>query len=125
MELKDRIAMARKKLGLTQDEFGRKIGVARNTVANYETGFRTPKLQTLISISREFNIDVDWLETGRGDMFLTVPEDAIDDFAVEFGLTETAKEFISEFVKFSPSEQEELLKLLRRLFGNKSSETEK
>lgn len=119
-----RIKELRKSLGLTQAEFGKRIGVAGNTVTNYEAGLRTPKDSVLLMMSREFNVDIDWLKTGRGDMFLTVSEDAIDDFAVEFGLTDIAKEFLREFVKFSPNDQEEFLGCLKRLFPH-ASESEK
>ena len=44
MELKDRITEIRKSYRLTQKEFGEKIGVAANTVTNYESGNRIPLL---------------------------------------------------------------------------------
>lgn len=124
MKMSERIAALRRELKLTQAEFGKKVGVARNTIATYESGVREPKDSVLLMMSREFNVDIDWLKTGRGDMFLTVSEDAIDDFAVEFGLTDIAKEFLREFVKFSPNDQEEFLGCLKRLFPH-ASESEK
>ena len=125
MKMNERIAALRRALKLTQAEFGEKVGVARNTIATYESGVREPKDSVLLMMTKEFNVDIDWLKTGRGDMFLPVPEDAIDDFAVEFGLSDTAKEVIREFVKYTPEEQETLLSLLKGLFGNKSGESEK
>lgn len=119
-----RIKELRKSLGLTQAEFGKRIGVAANTVTNYEAGLRTPKGSVLLMMTKEFKVDIDWLKTGRGDMFLTVPEDAIDDFAVEFGLTDIAKEFLREFVKFSANDQKEFLGYLKRLFPH-AAEPEK
>lgn len=40
LDLKNRIKQIRKEKGLTQVEFGEKIGVKGNTVTNYETGLR-------------------------------------------------------------------------------------
>ena len=39
-----------------------------NTITNYETGLRTPTDAVLKSISREFNVNEDWLRTGEGEM---------------------------------------------------------
>lgn len=75
MELKDRIAEVRKSFGLTQKDFGEKIGVAANTVTNYESGNRTPLDTVLVSICREFNVSEEWLRTGAGEMFVNLSKD--------------------------------------------------
>lgn len=67
--MENRIKKIRNFYNLSQEEFGEKIGVARNTIANYEIGNRTPKVITIKSISREFNVNYLWLTTGEGDMF--------------------------------------------------------
>ena len=64
-----RIKQLRTKLGLTQEEFGKRIGVKRNTIACYESGSRTPTDQSLMSICREFNVREDWLRNGNGEIF--------------------------------------------------------
>lgn len=66
--LNKRIKELRKSLGMTQDDFGKKIGLARNSVANYEIGRRTPTNAVITSICREFNINENWLRTGEGEM---------------------------------------------------------
>lgn len=123
--MNDRLRLLRNALHLSQEEFGKRVGVTKTAISRLESGSNRITDRMLKLISREFNVVIDWLETGRGEMFLPISDDALDDFAVEFGLSDIAKEFIGEFVKFPPSEQEELLGFLRRLFGNKSSETEK
>lgn len=67
--MKDRIKRVRKENGLTQVEFGEKIGVKGNTVTNYETGLRNPTDAVILSICREFNVNEEWLRTGNGEMF--------------------------------------------------------
>lgn len=67
--MKDRIKQIRKKAGLTQVEFGEKLGVKGNTVTGYETGLRNPTDAVILSICREFSVNEDWLRTGQGDMF--------------------------------------------------------
>lgn len=69
-----RIKKIRKNAGLTQSDFGKKIGSARNTIANYETGHRIPSNAVILSICREFCINEHWLRTGEGEMY-DIPED--------------------------------------------------
>ena len=73
--MKDRIKQIRKSAGLTQVEFGEKIGVKGNTITNYENGLRNPTDAVILSICREFSINEDWLRTGEGEMFIEVSED--------------------------------------------------
>ena len=66
--MKERIKIIRKEYKLTQVEFGERIGVKGNTITNYETGLRTPTDAVILSICREFNINEQWLRTGKGEM---------------------------------------------------------
>lgn len=68
--MNERIKELRKALGLTQQEFADKVGIKRNSFANYETGRNTPLDAIIVSICREFNVNEAWLRTGEGDMFV-------------------------------------------------------
>lgn len=68
-EMKERLKQLRKTLGITQQEFADKIGIKRNSYANYETGRNTPIDAIILSICREFDVNEDWLRTGEGEMF--------------------------------------------------------
>ena len=70
MIMQERIKEVRKSNGLTQTEFGEKIGVKGNTVTGYETGIRSPSDAIIVSICREFGVNEEWLRTGKGEMFL-------------------------------------------------------
>lgn len=70
------IKLLRKTLKLTQEEFSKKIGIKRNTLANYEIGRNKPIDGIIFSICRVFNVNENWLRTGEGDMF--VPVDDLD-----------------------------------------------
>lgn len=65
----ERIKELRKALGLTQQEFSDKIGVKRNTIAQYESGRNSPIDAVISLICREFNVNEEWLRTGDGEMF--------------------------------------------------------
>ena len=67
--MKDRIRALRKTFGITQSEFGDKIGVKGNTITNYENGNRSISDAVILSICREYGCDETWLRTGEGEMF--------------------------------------------------------
>lgn len=73
--MKTRIKKLRKTLELTQQEFADRIGMKRNTVANYETGRNDPSASVVSLICREFNVNEEWLRNGTGEMFIEVSED--------------------------------------------------
>ena len=68
--MKERMKKLRKTLDLTQQEFANRIGIKRNSYANYETGRNTPIDAIIVSICREFNVNEEWLRNGTGEMFL-------------------------------------------------------
>ena len=68
--MNERLKKLRKALDLTQQEFADRIGVKRNSFANYETGRNTPIDAIIISLCKEFNVNENWLRTGEGDMFI-------------------------------------------------------
>lgn len=74
--MNERLKKLRKALDLTQQEFADRIGIKRNSFANYETGRNTPIDAIIVSICREFNVNEDWLRDGVGDMFLPADRNA-------------------------------------------------
>lgn len=116
-----RIKMIRESKDLTQDEFGKRIGSARNTIANYETGNRTPSNAVITSICREFCVNETWLKTGEGEMFLPktiVMEKDLADLTVDL-LKESSDSFKSRFIsllaRMSDDEWEMLENLVEKL----------
>ena len=88
-QVKSRIKQIRKSFGLTQVEFGAKIGVKGNTITNYENGLRNPTDAVILSICREFDVNEEWLRYGIGEMFITrTRSQVITDFAGDLILEE-------------------------------------
>ena len=61
MEIGKQIQKIRKENNLSQEQFGKRFHVTRQTVSNWENEKSYPDLQTLISISEEFDISLDKL----------------------------------------------------------------
>lgn len=110
-----RIKQIREYQGMTQEEFGKKIGSARNTIANYENGNRKPSNAVITSICREFSINESWLRTGEGEMFKNRPRNQeIMDFAnsVMEDLDESFKKrFLHALSKLNESDWKTLEKI--------------
>ena len=68
--MNERLKKLRKALDLTQQEFGDRIGIKRNTLANYEIGRNEPIDAVVNLICREFSVSETWLRTGEGEMFM-------------------------------------------------------
>jgi len=67
--LHNRLKELRKKLGLSQTEFGNQIDKNYTTVQRWELGKNDIPSAVISHICHEFNVNPDWLYTGNGDMF--------------------------------------------------------
>lgn len=67
--MEERLKELRKTLNLTQQEFADKIGVKRNTIAQYESGRNAPIDAVVTLICRTYGVNETWLRTGEGEMF--------------------------------------------------------
>lgn len=70
----DRIKALREKLGndgkkMSQTEFGKRIGLSQNAVANVENGNNGASESAILNIVREFHVNETWLRTSEGEMF--------------------------------------------------------
>ena len=95
--MKTRLRNLRKSLNLTQQDFADKIGIKRNTLANYEIGRNEPIDAVISLICKEFNVNEEWLRTGKGEMFNTVGDDELAYLVGQ--LCGSDDEFKKEFVK--------------------------
>ena len=59
-----RIALLREAVALTQEQMADALAVARNTLAMWETGARTPDLNAMIRLSERFDVSLDYVYKG-------------------------------------------------------------
>lgn len=111
--MKDRIKLIRKALNLTQEEFGARIGVKRNTIATYEIGRGEP-LDTIIrSICREFDVNEEWLRTGSGEMFRSSMTDELRALAEKYQLSGDDMVLVEKYVTLGKGYREAVLAYVR------------
>lgn len=68
----NRIKKLRKQLGLSLAEVGKDVGLATNTLSQYETGQREPRLETWQKLADYFEVSVPYLQ---GYAEINVPND--------------------------------------------------
>lgn len=111
--MKERIRKIRRDLDLTQQEFADRIGIKRNTIANYETGRNEPVDSVVSLICREFGVNEEWLRNGTGEMFKPSPSSALDALATEFNLDHSSYVAIEKFLQLSPELREGMIAYFR------------
>lgn len=111
----EKIKEIRQTLGLTLEDFGARLGVARSTISNIEAGRKNATQRMLNDICREFNVNPDYL-TGESDqMFLQMTKS--DHLAAFFGdvLREDDSEFKKRFISMLSQLTTEDWKLLEKV----------
>lgn len=118
--MNERIRKLRKTLDLTQREFGERLGIKGNTIANYELGRNEPIDAVVSLICREFNVNEEWLRTGEGEMFIEIPEEDEEMKYIalllkdkEDAVAKAVKGFIVEYKKLNPANQKVIQDLLK------------
>lgn len=65
----NRLAIIRNSLNIAQIKFGDKLGIAPTTYVKYERGERKPSYEVLEILYKNYNVNLNWLITGEGEMF--------------------------------------------------------
>lgn len=118
--MNERIKELRKSLGLSQEEFGELIGLKKSGVCSIESGTRrvTDKHLKLLQKS-DYPINVDWIVTGEGSMFLEGNNDDEIQKYVETILKDDTDSFRRNLIKglcqLSPEGWKALKQLLETL----------
>lgn len=120
MSIGERIKFIRKELGLTQEEFGNRIGLVASMICLLENGTAKYTERTLKSICNEYGINREWLENGNGEMRIsdcakeTLSHEFSDIICAYPSLYETAK-MVSKHM--TQSDWKRVNELLREMGG--------
>lgn len=121
--MNDRIKSLRKTLGLSQREFGKKIGISDTAVSKLESGERNPSEQTLLSICREFNTDYYWLTEGADvDMFMKLPNTLMEKLSERYNLNKKSQMVLKTYLEAPDDEKEAIENFLTTLAENLQKE---
>lgn len=126
--INERFKKLRKTCGMTQEDWAKILGLSRSGVTDIEAGRRNVTAQHMIMLSnwKEKRVNIEWLKTGEGDMFLELPEeDEVATYVSElleddgtnplYGLI---KEIMHTYSQLSPKSQAVLCEFSEKLAKN-------
>lgn len=124
--MNDRIRQVRKTAAISQEEFGKQLGLSRQYITLVETGERVPSDRTIRDICRIFNVSETWLREGVGEMY--APRSRQEEMAayVKSLMADDPESFRSRLVtallRFDPNGPE--WEVLERIYESIAAEAE-
>lgn len=121
-----RINVVRKKLNLTLEKFGEKIGISKVSVRAIEKGINNPSEQTIKLICSVYNVDYVWLTQGVGeDIFIFIPESKIDQIMEDYGLTEKERPLVRGYLEAPEEVRQQVADYLNSIVEREIARREK
>lgn len=100
------IKAVRKYIGKTQKEFGESLGVSRDTLASYESGRVIPSKTFVQLLCSTYNVNPEWLATGRGSMFIQDDNALLSQLAQKYDLDAFSRKFIEAYISLPQSHRD-------------------
>ncbi len=76
----ERVKDVRKKLGLTMEKFGERLGIKKGAISLIENSKNNLTDANIKAICREFDVNYLWLTTGEGTMFTQLDDNLTEKF---------------------------------------------
>lgn len=112
--MNERLKTLRKKMKLSQEEFGKRIGIGKTSVSKLENGENNPSEQTILLICKEFRVNEVWLRTGEGgqdNMFTEL--DPADQYSINLGaLSSTENKFVQNAINYLAEAEPKKLEII-------------
>lgn len=119
MTIQNRLKKLRKALNLNQTDFGNEIGISQITISNWESAKYELTYKSALLICDKFNVNIDWLMNGNGDMFKCTNQEVIDNLNQRLdGLSEAEIEFLRKWLQLSYEERVYIFDKIKFLFGD-------
>ena len=114
-DMNERLRAVRKALNLNQKEFGAKIGITDAAISKLESGQNRLTKQAISAICREFNVNYEWLTTGTGEMFTSIPQNIFDALCDQYELDEFDRSLVREYLKLDARDRRILKDYIRNV----------
>ena len=122
--MNERLKAIRKKLSLSQEAFGKKLGVTGTAISRIEIGNRAITEQMILAICREFNVREEWLRNGTGEMFLDFTEDDFSKAASTLSNDIFVRSLIIEYWKLDEDSKKLFQDFIHKLSNNIKKQAE-
>ncbi len=124
----DNIKKLRQSLNMTQVQFAERIALTQGAIASAENNKRGLSKQALLSISREFGVRLEWLETGEGEMYKAPDTSVLAQLESSGVLTPKGRELMEIYLRLPPEAQDliaDAIATAARLYPRKAEQTVK
>lgn len=117
--INERIAFLIKETGLTKTAFSRKVNLSQAFISEICSGSKAPSDRTISDICREFNVSLDWLQNGEGEMYVQRSANEELGIMVASLMAEAdesfRKRFVSAMLELPPEFWPELEKFIKKI----------
>lgn len=88
----ENLVKVRKTTLLAQSDFALKLGISPRAYINYERGERKPPYEMLNQLYEIYNVNLNWLITGKGEMF-NLKQPSVNNEELEQKVVEVMKKY--------------------------------
>ena len=114
--MRERIIALREHFGLTQSEFGKRIGLTNSGVSNIEQGLREVSERHILLILSAFpQVSEAWLRDGEGPMFAAKEPTPLDEIIRRYDFDALTARMLRTFHHLSPDQQAAVLEYAHSL----------
>lgn len=96
--MKERLKELRKKINLSQENFGDRLGVTKASISRLESGVNNLTDTMIKLICSEFNVNEDWLRYGIGEMLVANTEDIFGELDHKFQMGDVFKKAVVTYL---------------------------
>ena len=105
-DLINRVIKVRTDAQMSQAKFAEMLNLDRSTISMYESGKRGFSRRTLSDICEKFNVNPEWLETGKGEPYNDTKAPTIKLLKAEYNLDDLDIQIIETYLELSPIERQ-------------------
>jgi len=112
----ERVKLLRKSLNLSQEKFGERINMKKNSISQIENGVNNLTDTVAKLMCREFNVDYFWLTEGEGEMFIDIPDTIIEEMKITYNLSDFEEKILRQYLALTEDERAVLQKMIKGFF---------
>jgi transcriptional regulator with XRE-family HTH domain len=123
--MNNRVKQLRETLNMSQEQFGKSIGLTKSSISNIEKSVRNVTEKHIKLICSSFNVNENWLRNGSGEMFNKITNDYFDKIAKFYNLDDLDKRIIYEYSQLSESKRAVIKDYILSITGNNETASTK
>ncbi len=119
--MNERIKKIRKVKGLSQEKFGEQLGVTKTSISRLEAGINNVTDTMAKLICSEYNVNLEWLKSGQGKMFIESDTISLDEYAKAKGATNLEINIVKSYFELDPNIRKLLIKHFKSALSKEHS----